>query len=333
MSGLPGVVKLGDAAQRVVENLRPARPGVETWPVTDRAAWLERRQKDVTASAIGAILNVHEHITAYELWALKSGLVAEDPEETHPMVRGRLLEPVAIELLRERRPYWKVWQPNAYWRDGEKRIGATPDALATDEAGRLGVVQVKTVEPSVFRRKWINDDHDVEPPLWIAIQALVEAHLTGAKWAAVAVMRVGFGLDIDVVVIPLHDGIMARIETEVAAFWRSIESGTPPDPDLRRDGALIEALYAPTGEVIDLSADNYAIALADERAIVSAQKTSAEKRLKEIKAELLVKLGDASAGTLADGRLIEAKRVRRAGYEVGPTEFVDLLIKKGKQAA
>ena len=164
-----------------------ARPGVETWPVKDRTSWLALRKSDVTASAIGSLLGVHEYMTPYALWALKSGIISEDPEETPAMMRGRLLEPVAIELLREMHPSWTITTPSTYYRDPATRIGATPDALVKDPLRKgFGVLQIKTVEPSIFRRKWQTDDRTVEPPLWIATQALVEAHLTGALWASFA---------------------------------------------------------------------------------------------------------------------------------------------------
>jgi hypothetical protein len=50
------------------------------------------------------------------LWALKSGRVAAGAEETAAMIRGRLLEPVALDLLREQRPGWEITQPSAYYR-------------------------------------------------------------------------------------------------------------------------------------------------------------------------------------------------------------------------
>src|SRR5262245_7287249 len=90
----------------------PAPPaGIERIEYGDREAWLKLRGKDVTASVAGALLGVHEFTTPYGLWALKSGKIAEDPEETGPMRRGRLLEPVAIELIQEEHPDWALVQP------------------------------------------------------------------------------------------------------------------------------------------------------------------------------------------------------------------------------
>src|SRR5579862_1210871 len=99
--------------------------------VGGRDEWLGWRKKNVNASE-GACLfgeNAHPHLTVYKLWADKGGLLPPDPDNP-TLRRGRLLEPVAVELLREEQPGWKVWQPNVYLHDLEARIGATPDVYA-----------------------------------------------------------------------------------------------------------------------------------------------------------------------------------------------------------
>jgi hypothetical protein len=130
----------------------------------------------------------------------------------------------------------------------------------------------------------------------------------------------------------LHPVLIERIEQESAAFWRSIESGAPPDPDLHRDAALIERLYCPTGETIDLSADNYAIELADEREGLASARNTADTRLREIKSELLLKLSGASAGRLADSRIVTVRKVPISEHMVRSSVQTRLTIKKTKSA-
>lgn len=323
---------IGAAAARVVDGLATP-PGVERFPVKDRASWLALRKPDITASVAAALFGAHEYTTCYELWALKSGLLQEDKEETAPMVRGRLLEPVAINLIAEQHQTWKLHQPHAYYRDAGKRIGCTPDLLATDplRSGR-GVIQIKTVEPSVFRKKWRGEDGTVEPPIWIAIQALIEAKLTGASWAAVAAMRVGHGLDIDIIDVPLHDGLWARLEQEVASFWRSVETGQPPAADYMRDSATIAALYPPEKDLppIDLSADNRLPDIVAEREEIMARARVDEKRKKEIDAEIVEKLAGHSIGTLSDGtRIIRTMQERNyKARDAYTTSFPQIRIKR-----
>ncbi len=213
----------------------------------DRAAWLDARKQDVTASVAGVLLGIHPYQTPYGLWAEKSGRVASDDADNPVLRRGRLLEPVVIEMLREDRPDWTVEyrRDNAYYRHVEDRIGATPDAFATrpDIYGR-GIIQVKTVADDKFRREWIDaDTGEVVLPLWIAVQAIVEATLTESTWACVAVMVIGRGIDLQIVDVPLNTRVMNRLRREVREFWRMVEEGREPPIDWNRDGAAVAEVY------------------------------------------------------------------------------------------
>ena len=70
-------------------------------------------------------------MTPYGLWALKRGLLTDQGNETPAMRRGRLLEPIALQLLQEEKPDWVIAPHPFYYRDGALRLGASPDALAS----------------------------------------------------------------------------------------------------------------------------------------------------------------------------------------------------------
>ncbi|ODT12039.1 MAG: hypothetical protein ABS35_41015 [Kaistia sp. SCN 65-12] len=213
----------------------------------DRTTWLAARQQDVTASVAGALLGVHPYQTPYGLWAEKSGRVASDDADNPVLRRGRLLEPVVIEMLREDRPDWQIeyHRDNAYYRHVEDRIGATPDAFALrPDIFGTGIVQVKTVADDKFRREWIDaDTGEIVLPLWIAVQAIVEATMTGATWACVAAMVFGRGIDLQIIDVPLNERVMRRLRREVREFWRMVEAGEEPPIDWNRDGASIAEVY------------------------------------------------------------------------------------------
>lgn len=303
---------------------------VERYPISGREAWLDLRQRDVTASAAGALLGGHPYISAYALWALKSGRVSEEQFETPPMRRGRLLEPVAIELLKEERPDWKVERGAHYYRDPAKRLGATPDAFAHSSDTSFGVVQIKSVEPSIFRKTWKGEE-GVEPPLWIALQAMLEATLTGADFAIVAALTVAHGVELHLVEVDLtHQAtIMARLEDAVADFWKMIEAGIMPEVDYGRDLRLIEQLYQPTVDSISLEHDNEVLPLIDERTQLGKTINDSKARLDFIRGNLLSKLGTASRGILPDGRLLNAKRLNRKAYSVKASNYLTVTITKG----
>src|SRR4030095_5337163 len=144
----------------------------------------------------GSLFAVHDFVTGFGLAARKLGKL-EDTIDSAVLKRGRLLEPVVKQLVGEDRPEWQQIEPKAYFYDPEIRLGATPDLFVLDSEGRTGVVQIKTVEPGVCARKGQGEDGEISPPLWIALQAMAEAHLTQTDFAYVAALVVGYGLSLE----------------------------------------------------------------------------------------------------------------------------------------
>lgn len=311
---------------------------VERLLLNSREEWLAARKPTVGASAAAALLGVHPFLTAFGLWADKTGrLPPEGGEESPPLRRGRLLEPVALKLLGEERPHWLITANTIpggqMFVDRGARLSATPDAFATDP-GRpgFGLVEVKTVEAGEFRRKWRDEEGEVAPPLWVSVQAIVGAHLTGASWAVVAALVASYGLDLHVVDVPIHAGVIERVRAETAAFWRLVDSGKVPDADYGRDADLIRRIFAEDdGEVIDLRTDNRLAELIAEREARKADQKSADADLKEINAEIIAKLGTASAAETAEG-LLSARTVHRKEFTVAAGSYRRITFKPHKDA-
>lgn len=298
-------------------------------PVGGREHWLALRRQDVTASVAGALLGVDPYKSHYRLWMEKSGRHSEDVDETAAMLRGKMLEAPALSMLAIDRPKWKVWQPNVYLRDTTARIGATPDAYAVDPArAGFGVVQVKSVHPRNFKTGWINEDGEAEPPLHVAVQTIQEAHLAGASWAAALALVIDNGIDVHVVPVEIHDGVIARLRDETSQFWKAIENGIEPDPDYARDGSLIAGMYADdNGREIDLSGDNMLPAILAERAEIKARMSAGKARLDAIEAEVVHKIGDHERA-FVPGWNIRRPIVDRRGFYVEPTSYRKLSIRE-----
>lgn len=296
----------------------------------DRAAWLDARKQDVTASVAGALLGIHPYQTPYGLWAEKSGRVASDDADNPVLRRGRLLEPVVIEMLREDRPDWTVEyrRDNAYFRNTEDRIGATPDAFATrpDIFGN-GVVQVKTVAEDKFRREWIDaDTGEVVLPLWIAVQAIVEATLTGATWACVAVMVIGRGIDLQIVDVPLNTRVMNRLRREVREFWRMVEAGEEPSIDWNRDGAAVAEVYRDSvPDRKDLTAVDGLDLIVGRFAAARETNRATSQQIDELRPRILHALGPAEAGFTTNWN-ITARTSVRTGPSGQPVKSRSLRI-------
>lgn len=291
---------------------------IEQLRFSDRAAWLHARGRDITASVAGALFGVHEYSSPYELWAEKSGRLIRDDIDSAALERGELLEPVAVRLLRRKRPEWRITHNTGpdtiYFRDPVNRIGATPDTLVFCPERGPGTVQIKSVEQSVYRRKWTPEGSDPEPPLWIAIQAIVEAHMTGSRWACVAPLVVGYGIDLPVIDIPLVEDVIPALKDKSAEFWRIVESGNEPPADYSRDRDVIEAMHpADDGGEVDLVSDRRAYALIEERAAIQDGIKAHEARRDEIDAELKHKMKGAALAYLPNGMRMTWRTHRKTG--------------------
>jgi hypothetical protein len=321
--------------------------GIDIIPCGDDAVWHALRRQDITASVAAALLGAddpesqHAYATPYQLYMLATGAIEPEAlDEEGPVLRGILMEEPAVKLLRRRNPTWIVrhnsGEGRVYYRDRAARIGATPDVIVNDPQRGLGVVQIKSVGEFAFRKKWVGEDKEVVPPLWIAVQAVVEASVVpGAVWAAVAPFRVtDGGLDMPLIDIPLHAGIMTKLRAEVTDFWRRVRENDPYDPDFGRDGELIARLYAEDdGETVDLSDHQRIGGLITQREELKEREAvgnAAAKERKAIDAEIIFALGNAARGRLADGRVVEAKTVRRGGYEVAPSSYRTVKIREAK---
>jgi YqaJ-like viral recombinase domain len=315
---------------------------IETIIPSSREEWLALRKSTIGASEVAALLGVHPWLTPYQLWARKSGLIPE-AEETPAMRRGRILEAVAIDFLREERPEWTIMANSipggTLYRDPDAGLSCTPDALVLREIAGFGPCQIKSVEPHVFNRTWVPDNARAGPqaPIYVEIQAIQEATLTGASWACVGALVVWHGIDLYLIEIGLHAGIMARIRREAAEFWRRVRENDPYQPDYGRDGDVIRSLYADdSGGEIDLSSNERAIKLVAAREglkRIEAAGGDAVKERKRIDAEIIHLLGNAARGTLADGRVIEAKTIFKKSFTVEPTVFRSIKIKQQRKSA
>lgn len=281
------------------------------------ASWHVARKLDVTASVIAALVGEHEFTTRFELWNLKAGRLDTDPEESAAMKRGRLLEPVAVELIREMHPAWDIVHNTGpdvvYFRDTDARIGATPDVIAIDPDRGPGVVQIKSVESTTFRRKWLQEDGSVEPPLWIALQAMTEAYLTGSAWAAVSPLVVGHGVELEVIDVPLIPAVVDRLKAESLDFWASVERGQEPPADYRRDAAAIDRLFRRGGEddAVDFIGRDDVEDLIATRKSKKTAIAEASADVEAIDAQIKHMMGGATAAFMSRGRQIRWTTHRR----------------------
>lgn len=317
---------------------------------SNRHDWLNVRRGDVTASQVGALFACHPFTSPFRLWHEKAGNLPP-VEENDAMLRGTLLEPVAVELLRRRHPDWKIiysTEAMTYFQDREARLGATPDVLAFDPARGWGNIQIKTLSARDFETKWRDEDGEPDPPLWISLQTELERDLvnrssglielnprkTPVSWSAAAAMTLGShaSLDLHLVDVPSVPGLVDTMARKSLAFWASVESGEEPEPDYRTDAGTIAEAYAEDEEgAIDLTSDADIEALIATRDNLLASRRTINESVRAIDAEIQHRLGEAPVAYLADGRTISWRTERREGRFMPPTEGRRLRLPKPKR--
>lgn len=305
---------------------------IQRTDITSDDQWHALRAPNIGASEIGALFGVHDYATPYSLSAQKLGLLSRETD-SEAMERGRLLEPVAITLLRKHYPNWRLVEPRAYFCDVDARIGATPDLFAFTGPGEVrpfGTVQIKSVEPSAFARNWHDDDGEVAVPQWIRLQAMLEGYLCAADFAMVAALVIGHGVHLELVKLAIDYEWINAIYERAALFWRFIDAGRTLDPDYGRDGALLaKVLSQDNDREVDMSGDNELPVIAARYEAAQQARKMAADLFDECKARLLHRIGEAARVKFAGGS-ISAKTVHRNEFVMPASQFRKITVRMSR---
>lgn len=301
---------------------------IEVFEITDRQAWLDRRKQDVTASVIPALFGCHPYgTTALRLYAEKRGVEFPERDESDKVLRrGRWLEPAVAHAVGERRPDWTLRKATQYYSDTALHFGATPDYFVDNDPRGLGVLQTKTVRPSVLYRDWQGGEH---VPFYVVLQTLTECLATGAVFGAAAALLVDADhMDLFIFEIPRHPAAEAKIVEAVNQFWRCVDLGIEPQPDFANDADTIRALRPKEikGKGLDLAGNNAIRENLEQRAMLMARIKADTSRCEEIETEIKYLLGDAEYATGLNGWRITYKSFDRTGYTVAPRTVRSLRI-------
>jgi hypothetical protein len=215
----------------------------------------------------------------------------------------------------------------ALYVDRERRLACTPDLTVVDPERGNGIVQVKSAGSYAFRRDWQDDAGDPRCPRWIELQAVQEAVLVGAAWAAVLVIT-GENFEPHLFDIPLYANDFDDIEVKASAFWALVDTNTPPPLDYDRDGDLLKRLYPDAKEpLLDLGDDPDLLLAVEDYRDTAADIALLEKRRERARNAILERLGNHS-GALVGSYRVSAKVVPRKEYTVAATTTRPIRIKK-----
>jgi predicted phage-related endonuclease len=259
------------------------------------------REKDITASNIGALFGVDPYTTVFDLWARKAGL-ASPPEENDAMRLGRWCEPIVPIAIHETWPgRFQIDYPlGVYVHDEELRFGGTPDARGTDH-NEPCVFEFKVISRQSYERGGWDDDN--APPAYV-LQTLTNAMLLDVPKGILAALVFGFSqAELVLREIPRHAGAEAEIVKRVRNFWEAFDEGHAPRPDYSRDAEVIRQVFRPDKAVpvpLDLTRDNRIATLLEQHEMLAAAERAAKAEREAIDAEIRTKLNGATLA-LADG--------------------------------
>jgi len=296
-------------------------------PARDRETWLALRMQDVTASDVSAVCgeSIFDGHTAVRVWAEKLGKLPQQ-ETTDAMRRGLWGEAAVFSAIEDLYPDWEVRRAKVYFRDVEKRIGATPDGAAIIPGlPGITIVQAKVVSRPFFDLHWRADPGDkaspVVAPLAYQLQTLTETMLAdGARGLIAALVVDAFKWTLEPFYLERNEAAWEKICERVAAFRTNyLDTGLQPPVDSERDGEIIKALYPrDNGIELDLSANNELPGWVDQLEAARQMKKEAEKAEAQAKTVLADAFGEASIITIAGGRRISHRYQERGSYVVPP---------------
>ena len=248
--------------------------------------WLTERTKYLTSTDISAIFGLSPYKTKAEVWHQKKSGDIVQIEDNDFMKWGRRAEPMVAEGIAEDQG-WKVRPFKEFIALTECGIASSFDYLI--EEPHKAILEIKCVGEMAFKNQWSPVDN--EAPLHIELQVQHQMLVSGVDRCFIGAF-VG-GNSTEIIERVADKNIHARILEESAAFWKSIEAGTPPAFDFDRDADFVAALYghAEPGSLIDSNETIDALALRYKEA---AEAERDAKKIKDAtKAELLTLIGDA----------------------------------------
>lgn len=230
---------------------RPALRLVETKDLS-RDEWLLVRKNGIGGSDAAAAVGLNRYMSALELWLIKTGrdanLPRPDPHDTtEPIYWGTLLEPIVAASYTKQTGN-KVRRVNAVLQHP-----TIPFMLANVDREVVGNRDVQLLECKTAgefgARLWRDG-----VPEYVQLQVQHQLAVTGRQAADVAVLICGQKLEVHR--IERDDSLIGRLIELEAAFWRYVETDTPPPAD-GSDSAdrALRCLYPGAGGTVDFTDD------------------------------------------------------------------------------
>jgi putative phage-type endonuclease len=268
-----------------------------------REDWLEVRKRGIGSSDAAAAVGLNPYKSQLELWLEKTGrddlLPKSDPhDEDSPTYWGTLLEPI-VAAHYSRRTGHKVRRINAVLQHPHPSLLWM---LANIDREVIGSEEVQILECKTAgingARLWKDG-----VPEYVQLQVQHQLAVTGKQAADVAVLFGGQALEIHR--LQRDDSLIARLIRLEQAFWRYVETDTPPPADGSESADMaLRCLYpADNGLTQDFSQDRTLSATFADLVQVRQSLADLEKQEAQFKQALQQAMGDASKAKFETGEV------------------------------
>jgi len=342
-------LSFADARQELIENHRVSTLGMP------EDVWLQLRGLGIGASEAAAAVGASEYRTPFEIAERKLGLASDDADANYrrkmKMAMGHVMEPVTASRFAEftglnvqNFNYMLAHPEHPFMMANlDRRIVGVNEAqyawmelLFGKTVKGPGVAELKNVE---FSQGWGKPDNvhstgglctSGEVPEDYFIQVQQQLAVSGYEWGFLVVTIAGWETRWYPILRDeeLIDDLIA-LESDL---WDGICRGEMPEIDVEHPKAidLLKRLYPGTdGRVVEMSdLEHWKKVEEDAKAEIKALETTA----KTARAHILNAMGNAAVAAFSDGSCYRRKVVKRAGYEVAPTSYVDCRVAKISKA-
>jgi predicted phage-related endonuclease len=261
-------------------------------------------------------------MSLFSLWMVKSGrLEAPDVTGERP-AWGRRLEDVIGEACAEE--YGWMLRRGEWVQDMKSRLAATTDFYRIIDNRISEVVEIKNTDWIVHRNQWTED----QPPVHVQVQLQAQLACTGLYTGHVVAL-VG-GNHLTPYEFERDERLIADMRARAVDFWQSIDENRPPPVDgSASTHATLGRLWpeAVLGKPYDTEDDPEFHRLCEELRDIAPVRLEAEKAEKQIKNDLLARMGDCEVAVY-DGRVLATcPTVKRAGYSVKASSYRQFKLK------
>lgn len=234
---------------------------------------------------------------------------------------GHLLEPIAIQLLQDKRPTLRVAHNVETKVHPNARYLATPDALVYNQSGQLiGCADAKAVGPYMLQQWMKDDDADRGVPERVLIQITWHCLVTGTKEGFASMLC---GTEHRAYDLGYSEDLALELQEVADRFWTDhIAPQKPPAPDGTEGAAKLLKVQWPENKKGLFKEANAVVAQYAQRYdALKKQISDLEGEREQIKQLLQSEIGDAE-GILGEGwkatwalrPAVEIKATTRAAY-------------------